>query len=601
MLATAPPQTLKRPNPGLGGHFDLLVIDEAPWFNLVPNEPYRVPLEWFSPEWWAAQTSSGNEHQERSATEALTKLRSIFARLPRGEIEAAEFAAAVLRSDLQAVRRNIWKFKTNLRGLVKPGSNLLQLNEAIKSVTSGNRRVLAVVKALETIELHISGKLAPSGVALEEDDKGIRYLRLRRRHEIDQAWLSAPTLYLDAADVSAIDIAKAWLPDLTLKVDARAAAPYMSVTQVVDSQMGYRKFLARGNDDERIALANRERMAGVIGNLGAEGLVICPKEVRLAWEKAASLPTGWTAWNFEAIRGRDEARETPNLVIVSRPLPGPVEVEQMAETIFGRRLEKIPDGGWYPLHAVGRLMTDGTGRRALAYRHPDPLVEAVRFAVCEGELLQAVGRGRGVRRTAETPLRVLIVTNVPIPVAVDQLTAWGDLCAIGPFDLLLENGVVPLDHAGIAAALPGQFAGAARVKDWLQYHADARSVFKGIAKSAGDLGQVAKSDFSGILHRDSNMDDSAKLTAFRYRRAGSQQRALVLVDSEMHADSRAAVEAVLGPVELLVRVEKAQPRRRAPRREGSLDAVSQSALDQLFGLGGPDTTSLRRFGSRSAQ
>lgn len=39
MLATAPPHTLKGPNPGLGGHFDLLVIDEAPWFNLVPNEP----------------------------------------------------------------------------------------------------------------------------------------------------------------------------------------------------------------------------------------------------------------------------------------------------------------------------------------------------------------------------------------------------------------------------------------------------------------------------------------------------------------------------------------------------------------------------------
>jgi hypothetical protein len=68
---------------------------------------------------------------------------------------------------------------------------------------------------------------------------------------------------------------------------------------------------------------------------------------------------------------------------------------------------------------VGRLMVDGSGRRALAYRHPDPLAEAVRFAICEGELMQAVGRGRGVRRRAETPLEVLILTDVPIPIPVD--------------------------------------------------------------------------------------------------------------------------------------------------------------------------------------
>jgi hypothetical protein len=236
-----------------------------------------------------------------------------------------------------------------------------------------------VVKALDAIELHISGKLAPSGITLDEDDDGTRDLRLGPRYEIDPAWLTAPTLYLDAADVSTIEIAKAWLPDLVLKVDARAAAPHMSVTQVVDSQMAYRKFVARGKDDKEIARGNRQKLAAVISSLGAEGLVICPKEVRLSWERAATLSPCWTIWNFGAIRGRDEARGTPNLVVVSRPLPGPPEVERMAETIFGRRVERLPTGEWYPKQPVGRLMRDGTGRRALAFRHPDPLVEAVRF------------------------------------------------------------------------------------------------------------------------------------------------------------------------------------------------------------------------------
>ncbi len=599
MLAAAPPEALRRPNPGLVGDFDLLVIDEAPWFNLIPNEPLRVPVEWFAPDWWTAQTSSETEHQRRSATEFLTRLHSIFARRPRSEIQAAEFITAVHISELQAARRNIWKFKANLRGLVKPGSNLVQVTKAIKSVTSRNRRVLTLVEALDVLGLRISGKLAPSGITFEEDDDGIRYLRLRRRHEIDRAWLSAPTLYLDATDISAIEIAKAWLPELVLKVNARAAAPHMNITQVVDSQMGYRRFIARGKDDERIAQNNRQKLAGVISNLGAEGLVICPKEVQLLWEQTATLPPGWTIWNFGAIRGRDEARGTPNLVIVSRPLPGPPEVELMTETIFRCRVERLPNGEWYPLQGVGRLMSDGSGRRALAFRHPDPFVEAVRFAVCEGELLQAVGRGRGVRRTPDTQLQVLIVTNVPIPIPVDKLTRWNDLCATGPFDLLVVKGIVPLDYAGIAAALPGQFADAARVKDWFQYRPEARSIFKGIVRSAGALGYAVMSDFSGILHNNSTMDNSAKLITYRYRRR-SRQRATVLVNAELHPDPFAAVEAVLGPIEKFVLVEEVAPKR-ARKRKSSMDVVDQSLIDQLFALNPPDTSGLRRFGSRSAQ
>jgi hypothetical protein len=89
MLAAAPPDALKRPKHGLEGDFDLLVIDEAPWFNLIPSEPVRVPIEWFSPEWWAAQTPRGSEHHKSSAIALLAKVHSMFARLPFGEIEDA--------------------------------------------------------------------------------------------------------------------------------------------------------------------------------------------------------------------------------------------------------------------------------------------------------------------------------------------------------------------------------------------------------------------------------------------------------------------------------------------------------------------------------
>ena len=72
----------------------------------------------------------------------------------------------------------------------------------------------------------------------------------------------------------------------------------------------------------------------------------------------------------------------------------------------------------------------------------------------------------------------------------------------------------------------------------------------------------------------------------------------MLVDDVMHADPRAAVEAVLGPVEHFARVEEPAPRRRT-RRETSMNAVTVD-FDQLFGPRNTDTTRLLSFGSKSA-
>jgi hypothetical protein len=81
------------------------------------------------------------------------------------------------------------------------------------------------------------------------------------------------------------------------------------------------------------------------------------------------------------------------------------------------------------------------------------------------------------------------------------------------------------------------------------------------------------------------MEDSAKLAAYRYRRPRSRQSNTVLVNSKMHADARAAVEAVLGPVVYFVPVEKSSPRR-SRRRRSALDVENPSVVDfnELFGI-----------------
>ena len=214
------------------------------------------------------------------------------------------------------------------------------------------------------------------------------------------------------------------------------------------------RLVPNGSADETVR-NNQEKVAKIVRSLGPDGLVIGPKQLCLAWGKAKALPAGWMVWNFGP--GRNEAKEVARLVVVSRQMPSVREVEVMAETIFGQRVARLPSGTWYPKKPVGRLMANGKGRRALTSRHPDPLVEAVRFAICEGELLQAVGRGRGVRRTADAPLEVLLLTNVPIPIPIDRLITLKELLdGTGPLHELFAKGVVPLDYAGMAMALGGR-------------------------------------------------------------------------------------------------------------------------------------------------
>jgi len=132
-------------------------------------------------------------------------------------------------------------------------------------------------------------------------------------------------------------------------------------------------------------------------------------------------------------------------------LPAPAEVERMAAIIFAADVQKVDD--WYPVKAGARLMADGTGRFAEFERHPDDRVEAVRWLICEAEIQQAIGRVRGVRRTADNPVRVIVLNGVDLgPTAIDQLIGWEDLLAVcGPVSLMAARGIVPKMWADVAS------------------------------------------------------------------------------------------------------------------------------------------------------
>jgi hypothetical protein len=106
-------------------------------------------------------------------------------------------------------------------------------------------------------------------------------------------------------------------------------------------------------------------------------------------------------------------------------------------------------------------MRDGTCRKVEAEYHPDPLAERVRYQIVEAELLQAIGRARGVRRDQSRPLTIIISTSVPTPLPIDRIIRSRALFdEASPIDAMMARGLLVELRKGfaqvVAAALDMQ-------------------------------------------------------------------------------------------------------------------------------------------------
>jgi len=111
--------------------------------------------------------------------------------------------------------------------------------------------------------------------------------------------------------------------------------------------------------------------------------------------------------------------------------------------LTGQHVEPLDGEGWYPAMMETLRSKDGTVVTVEVDRHPDALAEKIRSTVCEGEIIQIIGRGRGVNRTAANPLEVIVLGNVPIG-PIDELQPWKSL---GLNDSLVATGGVWLSSS----------------------------------------------------------------------------------------------------------------------------------------------------------
>jgi hypothetical protein len=255
-----------------------------------------------------------------------------------------------------------------------------------------------------------------------------------------------PLLHLDAT--LRPDLATAVLPGLEV-TDIEAAAPAMEV-RLVTGGFGKRALSPAGAaaPEERARRTRRLEECVTYVRWHARRLapgrvlVVTYKDIEPAFADIPGVETG----HFNAIAGLDVYRDVRLLVVVGRPLPPAPEVGRLCGAFFGQ----VPTGRYRPTRE-GVRMCDGSVRAVRVMRHEDPKAELLRAAICDDEVIQAIGRGRGVNRTAANPLEVHVLADVALPLAHDRLLVW-EMEKPTILQRMLLDGIA-IDSPGDAAVL----------------------------------------------------------------------------------------------------------------------------------------------------
>lgn len=404
-------------------------------------------------------------------------------------------------------------------GLV-PGMSSVERRNALAQVAVNTRTdaFIAVWRAagrLLTADADADGRIAIEPARAD----GQRPIRLQWAQSIHLNLRDRPILHLDATLQP--DLARRILPRLEV-VEIEADAAHASL-RLVTGRFGKRR-LCPGTgeaDDESRRRANRlEEVVTYVRwharrHAPSRTLVITYESCEGAF---ASIPGVETA-HFNAVAGLDVFRDVGLLVVVGRPLPPEREIARLCGAWFGI----VPTGGYTQVRRGVRLR-DGSIRPVRMHAHEAPNAELLRAAICNDELLQAIGRGRGVNRTAADPLEVHLLADVAVPMLHDRVSNW---------EMEKPTVLLRMLLAGIAVDSP---------TDAVALHPDLFNSAEQ-ARKAFD-----RSGFGGHFpHRDPLWDLSAKSAAYRRPGRGCSWRRAYWLDGDSDA-ARLALEAALGPL-----------------------------------------------------
>lgn len=224
---------------------------------------------------------------------------------------------------------------------------------------------------------------------------------------------NAPTLHVDAT--LRPDLLKHLFPRLRLAADIKVETPHQRTVAVVGKAFSHRALTEEADVLKmwRAVLLRARLTAG-------ETLVVVPKRAEDIIRAKEAIPAHVHLLHHNGTAGLDSFGQVNRLIVVGRTLPPPAMVSAMTAAITGEVVAELGTAdGWYKVEMATVRARDGSAVTLPRERHLPGIPEEIRASVCADQLIQAMGRGRGVRRTADTPLEVEVWGDCEPPVEVD--------------------------------------------------------------------------------------------------------------------------------------------------------------------------------------
>jgi putative DNA primase/helicase len=354
--------------------------------------------------------------------------------------------------------RQMHKLEMRRLGAVKvsPSMTRSQLREAAERMHKGAARKLADFWLLLAQSAGIKGTTPYVEKRTIDGDEGRSVmLYMHQRMSINKGW-AVPTILLDATLQPKLNTVL--FPSMQVE-QITCGLRHTTVTQITDSALSKVMFTRSPENLKRLKWLLQvlcSRISGVgLGLFEPKVLLICPMNVEEQL-KEIGLPDEVDTLHYNAVSGLDQYKHVPAIVVAGRLELPPADAEHLAALMRGEWGERLPKETWYDREHMGiETVEDIVGVDAT--RHPDPLAEEVRWGVNEGQLIQSIGRGRGVRRTWRNPLELFVLTNVPLPIVVDKTMEIKQMWALKIERIIAKHGICPLGYGELRRIFPKAF------------------------------------------------------------------------------------------------------------------------------------------------
>ena len=305
-------------------------------------------------------------------------------------------------------------------------------------------------------------------IPVGDNKKILRVLKKRSPHETYRR----PTLLLDAT--FSPEAFRTIFGDYNRHLAIEVEKPYQYVRQITDTDVAVSSFkeLDKNGKIRPTPIAHNivshiRKMSALYAGKG-EGkydvLVVLPSKIENLFQDEKmflALPDNVALAHYNNVRGKNIYEGVACLIIVSRLQPPVYPIEEKAEAAKQSAIHRIkPDKFgrlFYPTRNLALRLADGSGQPVPRQRyHWDPMADAVLQGAMVAEIIQAIGRGRGVNRTEDDPLAVDIITNIAMPVTVNETMTLHELLS-NRYDYMVMNGAMLCSPADQATAYPSLF------------------------------------------------------------------------------------------------------------------------------------------------